>query len=60
MTPLIIVGGILAGWFTATESAAVAVLYAAILSIFYYRDMGLKQLGTPGFCATQDYDGLAH
>ena len=42
VTPLIIVGGILAGWSTATESAAVAVHYAAILSIFYYREMGLK------------------
>jgi TRAP-type C4-dicarboxylate transport system permease large subunit len=28
MTPFIIVGGILLGWFTPTESAAVAVLYA--------------------------------
>ena len=60
VTPLIIVGGILAGWSTAMESAAVAVHYAAILSIFYYRETGLKQLWTPGFCATQDYDGLAH
>src|ERR1700752_1632587 len=31
-TPFIIVGGILLGWFTATESAAIAVLYAAVLS----------------------------
>jgi tripartite ATP-independent transporter DctM subunit len=45
-TPLIIVGGILLGWFTATESAAAAVLYAAILSIFYYRELSLKQLYT--------------
>ena len=43
-TPFIIVGGILAGWFTATESACIAVLYAASLSIFFYREMGLKQL----------------
>jgi tripartite ATP-independent transporter DctM subunit len=43
-TPFIIVGGILLGWFTATESAAVAVLYAAVLSIFFYREMGPKQL----------------
>jgi len=48
-TPFIIVGGILLGWFTATESAAVAVIYAAVLSIFFYREMGLKQL----------YDALA-
>jgi len=43
-TPFIIVGGILLGWFTATESAAVAVLYAAALSIFIYREMDMKQL----------------
>jgi tripartite ATP-independent transporter DctM subunit len=44
MTPFIIVGGILLGWFTATESAAVAVIYAAVLSIFFYREMDMKQL----------------
>src|SRR3954468_24278376 len=43
-TPFIIVGGILLGWFTATESAAIAVIYAAILSIFFYREMDLKRL----------------
>jgi tripartite ATP-independent transporter DctM subunit len=43
-TPFIIVGGILLGWFTATESAAVAVIYAAVLSIFIYREMDLKHL----------------
>jgi TRAP-type C4-dicarboxylate transport system permease small subunit len=35
MTPVIIVGGILVGLFTATESAAVAVLYAAVLSMLF-------------------------
>ncbi|HXF16932.1 MAG TPA: TRAP transporter large permease [Burkholderiales bacterium] len=43
-TPFIIVGGILLGWFTPTESAAVAVLYAAFLSFFVYREMDLKKL----------------
>ena len=43
-TPVIIVGGILLGWFTATESAAIAVIYAALLSIFVYREMDMKQL----------------
>ena len=37
-TPFIIVGGILLGWFTATESAAVAVLRGS-LSFFFYREM---------------------
>ena len=40
----IIVGGVLLGWFTPTESAAVAVIYAGILSIFIYREMDRKKL----------------
>jgi tripartite ATP-independent transporter DctM subunit len=44
VTPFLIVGGILLGWFTATESAAVAVLYSIALSSFYYREIGPKEL----------------
>ena len=44
MTPAIIIGGKVFGWFTATESACIAVLYAGSLSLLYYREMGLKQL----------------
>jgi tripartite ATP-independent transporter DctM subunit len=44
MTPFIIVGGKIFGWFTATESACIAVLYAAVLSFFAYREMDLKGL----------------
>jgi tripartite ATP-independent transporter DctM subunit len=44
MTPFIIVGGKIFGWFTATESAAIAVLYAGALTLFVYREMGLKGL----------------
>jgi tripartite ATP-independent transporter DctM subunit len=43
-TPFIIVGGILLGWFTATESACVAVIYSAVLSIFVYREMDSRHL----------------
>src|SRR4029453_4003877 len=43
-TPLIIVGGILAGWFTATESACVAVLYSIALSTFFYHETGAREL----------------
>ncbi len=39
MTPFIIVGGKIFGWFTATEAACIAVLYAAVLSIFVYREV---------------------
>jgi tripartite ATP-independent transporter DctM subunit len=44
MTPVIIVGGKIFGWFTATESACIAVLYAAALTMFIYREMDLKGL----------------
>ena len=44
MTPVIIIGGKIFGWFTATESACIAVLYACALSIFVYREMNLKGL----------------
>jgi tripartite ATP-independent transporter DctM subunit len=44
MTPVIIIGGKIFGWFTATESACIAVLYAGTLSLFVYREMDLKGL----------------
>jgi tripartite ATP-independent transporter DctM subunit len=44
MTPVIIIGGKIFGWFTATESACIAVLYAATLSLIVYRQMDLKGL----------------
>ena len=39
MTPMIIIGGIWSGIFTATEASAIAVLYASVLALFIYRDM---------------------
>ncbi|MCA3375947.1 MAG: TRAP transporter large permease [Roseomonas sp.] len=44
MTPFIIIGGKIFGWFTATESACIAVLYAGVLSLVVYRQMDLKGL----------------
>ncbi|MEX2199537.1 MAG: TRAP transporter large permease [Burkholderiales bacterium] len=44
MTPVIIIGGKIFGWFTATESACIAVLYAAALTMFVYRELDLKGL----------------
>lgn len=43
--PGIILGGILSGIFTATEAAAVAVLYALLLSVLVYRQIGLHNIG---------------
>ncbi|HEX6980605.1 MAG TPA: TRAP transporter large permease [Alphaproteobacteria bacterium] len=44
LTPFIIIGGKIFGWFTATESACIAVLYAAALSLLVYREMDMKGL----------------
>lgn len=44
MTAVIILGGIFTGWFTATESGAIACLYAFILTFFIYRDIPLKRM----------------
>lgn len=44
MLPVIILGGIFSGVFTATESAAVAALYALFLGVFVYRTIGVKQM----------------
>lgn len=46
MTPFIIIGGKLFGWFTATESACIAVLYAGVLSLLIYREMDLNGMWT--------------
>lgn len=42
--PLIIMGGILLGIFTPTEAAAVAAVYAAIISVLYYRSVKLSDI----------------
>jgi tripartite ATP-independent transporter DctM subunit len=42
LTPFILIGGMLSGMFTPTEAAAIAVLYAFILSFFVYREITLR------------------
>jgi C4-dicarboxylate transporter DctM subunit len=42
--PIIILGGILFGIFTATESAAIAVVYALIVGMFVYRKISVREL----------------
>ncbi len=41
---LIVIGGILLGWFTPTEASAVAVLYSFVLAVFVYREVRIKDL----------------
>ena len=40
----LIIGGIVAGYFTATEASAVAVLYAFVLSFFFYKEIKVKDI----------------
>src|SRR5699024_9402726 len=44
LIPVIILGGIYAGLFSPTESAAVASVYALIVGVFIYKEINLKQL----------------
>jgi tripartite ATP-independent transporter DctM subunit len=40
----IVMGGIVAGYFTATEASAIAVLYTFVLSVIIYREVKWKEL----------------
>lgn len=44
MTPLIIVGGIVAGFFTPTEASAIAVLYSLLLGMIGYRTIKMSDV----------------
>ena len=45
MTAVIIMGGIMSGVCTATESAALATVYAFIITFFVYKDVPLSKMG---------------
>lgn len=42
--PFIIIGGIISGVFTATESGVIAVFYAIIIGLFVYKELKLRDL----------------
>lgn len=44
LMPVIILGGIYSGYFTATESAAVAVVYAFVIEMFVHRELKLPEV----------------
>lgn len=46
MTAIIIIGGVISGVFTATESAAIACIYAFIVTFFVYREIPLRRFIT--------------
>lgn len=45
LTPILVIGGIVGGLVTPTESAIIAALYSLVLGVFIYRTVGLKDLG---------------
>jgi tripartite ATP-independent transporter DctM subunit len=44
LAPILIIGGILTGTFTATEAGAVAVVYTVLLGMFIYNELTLRGL----------------
>ena len=44
LTPIILIGGIVSGMFTPTESAAFACIYALLVGIFFYKTIKVKNL----------------
>lgn len=44
-TVFIVVGGVITGFYTATEAAAIAALYAFVVTFFIYRDVPLSHMG---------------
>lgn len=44
LTPVLIMGGILGGIMTPTESGAVGVVYCIFISLFYYREVSFRDL----------------
>jgi len=55
--PVFILGGIYSGFFTATESAAMAVVYALVVEFFIHREFKLHQL-YEAFIETAEMLGL--
>ncbi|WP_346838677.1 TRAP transporter large permease [Microbulbifer sp. SAOS-129_SWC] len=41
---VLVIGGIISGFFTATEASAIAVLYSLLLSVLVYREVKVSQL----------------
>ncbi|WP_461205001.1 TRAP transporter large permease [Clostridium sp. DL1XJH146] len=44
LTPIIIIGGVVTGWYTATEAAAFSSVYAFLVGTFYYKTIKIKNI----------------
>jgi len=45
LTPVIIIGGVVGGFFTPTEASVIAVLYSLVIGLFVYRSLGVRDVG---------------
>ena len=54
LTPIILIGGIVSGLFTPTESAAFACIYALLVGIFFYKPLRLRICTHPD----RDYEAV--
>jgi tripartite ATP-independent transporter DctM subunit len=57
LTPVILIGGMTSGYFTATEAAGIAVVYAIFIVRYLYRAITWRQLFML-FCESAEYVGV--
>ena len=57
LTPVILIGGMTIGWFTATEAAGIAVVYAIFIVRFVYRSVTFRDIFVM-FCESAEYVGV--
>src|SRR5699024_2973050 len=58
LMPAIIIGGIISGLFTATESGVIAVLYAILISTLVYKELTFKKLYDAFISSTKTSVGI--
>jgi len=44
LAPVLIIGGIISGWFTPTEAAAIAVVYTLFLGFFVFKELKIRDI----------------
>jgi tripartite ATP-independent transporter DctM subunit len=45
LTPLVIIGGVVGGFFTPTEASVIAVVYSLVIGVVVYRSLGPREIG---------------
>jgi len=58
VAPAIIVGGILSGVFTPTEAASILCVYALVVGVVIYRNLGIREMFRAGLASAMDASGI--